>query len=112
MDKIKILVNELDDLGYNPIEIENMIKTRLENELSNLKENKYTTIIFDSPVGIDSEIKLRHKDYSVKWVGKLGHRGQTFVFIPKSNKSFKTDEFKKMLKNEELIDDYTTMIVK
>ncbi len=112
MEKVKRLVNEMADLGYDPFEIKNMVNARLEEELSNLIENRYTTIIFDSPAGADSEKKLRGKDYLVKWCGLLGYRGQTYVLIPKSNISFKTSEFEKMLKDEELIDGYTTIIVK
>ena len=112
MEEIKTIIKNLHDLDYSPVEIESMLKHRLEEDLAELLEKEYTTIIFDSPRGVDSEILLKEKHYVAKWYGPRGCRGLTYVYIPKKDKYFKIERFEILLDELDLRDDGTHIIVK
>lgn len=112
MNEIKTIIKNLHDLDNNPYEIEYMLKHSVEEGLRELLEEEYTTIIFDSPRGQDSEILLKEKQYVAKWYGPRGCRGLTYVYIPKKDKYFRMERFETMLDELDLRDGWTTIIVK
>lgn len=112
MNEIKTIIKNLHDLDYNPVEIESMLKHCLEEDLAELLEKEYTTIIFDSPLGVDSEILLKEKHYVAKWYGPKGCRGLTYVYIPKKDKYFRMERFEDLLDELDLRDGGTHIIVK
>ena len=112
MNAIKERILQLHNLDYTPVDIEREILRTLRDGLRELIEREYITIVFDSPVGADSEPRLTAKGYIAKWYVPQGCRGLTYVYIPKSKKDFNTEKFEELLDELDLLDGGTHIIVK
>lgn len=105
-DKINEVAKELKELGYNPLEIRSMMKNAVDCAVNDLVKNEFILVIFDSPEGHSSERILENAGYKAKWIGNIGCRGETSVYLPKDTN---LQEFKDKLKKLELIDNYSVI---
>lgn len=83
MKRINDLVEALGNAKYNPDEIRSMVSQALDDALNNLIKEKYVIVKFDSPEGRFSETKLKEEGYTAKWYGPIGHRGETYIYLPR-----------------------------
>lgn len=59
--------------------------------------------------GSKSKPILEDKKYAAEWIGNIGCRGETKVYLPKDKN---VEEFKEWLKDLELIDEYSVITVR
>lgn len=108
-DKINEVAKELRAQKYNPSEIKSMMKNAVDYAVIDLINEEYTLVIFDSPEGYSSKGIIEAEGYESDWIGHPSCRGETRVYLPK-DKNVK--EFKKWLKEKELIDKYSVVIAR
>ena len=111
MKQINDLVLELSEAKYSPDDIRNMVTHALDGALHDLIKTKYTIFKFDSPEGYYSETKLKQEGYLVKWYGPIGHRGETYVYLPRPVEPGVIQKLESVLDAWGLTDGYTRKMV-
>lgn len=107
-DKINEVAKELLELNYNPLEIKCMMKDVVDGAVDDLIEKEFDLVVFDSPEGANSKQILIDAGYNADWVGNIGCRGETSVYLCKGTN---IQDFKDKLKSLELIDSYSVITV-
>lgn len=97
-------MHRLLDLGYSPLEVQGIFYDEIRKALDNVESERYLRISFDSPQGSSSKVILKRHGYLVEWFGHDGCRGETRVYLPKTEKF---ENFKQRLKDLDLLDNYS-----
>lgn len=97
-------MHRLLDLGYSPLEVQGIFYDEIRKALDKVESERYLRISFDSPQGSSSRSILRRHGYLVEWFGHDGCRGETRVYLPKTEKF---ENFKQILKDLDLLDNYS-----
>lgn len=97
-------MHRLLDLGYSPLEVQGIFYDEIRKALDNVESERYLRISFDSPQGSSSKVILKRHGYLVEWFGHDGCRGETRVYLPKTEKF---ENFKQILKDLDLLDNYS-----
>lgn len=97
-------MNRLLDLGYSPLEVQGIFYDEIRKALDKVESERYLRISFDSPQGSSSRSILRRHGYMAEWFGYDGCRGETRVYLPKTEKF---ENFKQILKDLDLLDNYS-----
>lgn len=97
-------MNRLLDLGYSPLEVQGIFYDEIRKALDKVESERYFRISFDSPQGYSSKVILQRHGYLVEWFGHDGCRGETRVYLPKTEKF---GNFKQVLKDLDLLDNFS-----
>lgn len=90
-------MNKLLDLGYSPLEVQGIFYDEIRKALDKVESERYLRISFDSPKGHISKIKLRRWGYLAEWFGHDGCRGETRVYLPKTENVEKFKQYLEMV---------------
>lgn len=104
-DLIKAYIRAQDD----PFKAQSYLKDMVYLCVSEVVKEKYITVVFDSPDGSHSERVLQDKGYCCKWIGHIGYRGETKVYLDKREKA---GDFIEKLKKWDLLDKYSNITTK
>ena len=85
------------------------LKDMVDRVTKQILRESYISVVFDSPLGNESKHRLKSMGYElVKWVGHCGCRGETKVWVPKTEN---IATFIEKLKSSDLVDRYTAITV-
>ena len=98
-ERYEMLLEQLQETVIQIIEdsddifaVQNNIEGIMRDMFFSYIDDNYITIKFDSPLGYDSKIALLNKVPNVKWVGELGHRGNTYVHLDREKFEHKSEQ--------------------